>query len=155
MIETAKVKEVVEEFLGQGSTYLVDVTVTPGKDIVVTVDDDEYVDVEMCERLHRHIESRFDREEEDYSLEVGSAGITAPFVMPRQYRKNIGEEVEVLTADGKKFRGELVSVSDEGFTVSVTRKEKPEGAKRKIEVTEEIPYKYSQVKYVKKSIIFK
>ncbi len=155
MIEAVKVKETVEEFLGQGSTYLVDVKVTPGNDIVVTVDDDEYVDVEMCEKLHRYIESRFNRDEEDYSLEVGSAGITAPFVLPRQYRKNIGEEVEVLTADGKKFRGNLVSATDEGFVVSVTRKEKPEGAKRKIEVTEELPYGYSQVKYVKKSIIFK
>lgn len=155
MIDAEEIKKRVSEFLGQGSTYLVGVTVTPGNDIVVTVDDDEYVDVEMCEKLHRYIESCFDRDKEDYSLEVGSAGITAPFVMPRQYLKNIGEEIEVLTTDGKKFRGELVSASDEGFTVSVVRKEKPQGAKHKIEVKEEIPYKYNQVKYVKKSIIFK
>lgn len=155
MIDAAKVKEAVEEFLRQGSTYLVDVTVTPGNDITVTVDDDEYVDVDKCEKLHRYIESRFDRDEEDYSLEVGSAGITAPFMLPRQYRKNIGEEVEILTSDGKKFRGILVSADDKGFVVSVTRKEKPQGARRKIEITEELPYEYSQVKYVKKTIIFK
>lgn len=155
MIDAAKVKEAVEEFLRQGSTYLVDVTVTPGNDITVTVDDDEYVDVDKCEKLHRYIESRFDRDEEDYSLEVGSAGITAPFMLPRQYRKNIGEEVEILTSDGKKFRGILMSADDKGFVVSVTRKEKPQGARHKIEITEELPYEYSQVKYVKKTIIFK
>lgn len=155
MVDAEKVKEAVAEYLGQGTTFLVDVTVSPGNDIVVTVDDDEYVDVEMCERLHRHIESLFDREDEDYSLEVGSAGITSPFAIPRQYRKNIGEEIEVLTKDGKKFRGELTTVSDDGFTVKTTRKEKPQGAKHKIEIKEEIPYKYDEVKQVKKTIIFK
>ena len=70
-------------------------------------------------------------------LEVGSAGITAPFKLLRQYQKNIGNEVEVLLKKGEKQTGVLKSVDEEGIVLTVVKKVKPEGAKRKIEVEEE------------------
>lgn len=155
MIDAEEIKKTVDSILGDGSSFLVDVTVSKGNDIVVIIDDDERVDVDMCEKLHRGIEAAFDRDIEDYSLEVGSAGLTSPLVLPRQFKKYIGGEVEVLTRGGKKEQGVLSSAGDEGFAIALTRKVKPEGAKRKVEVTEEVPFLYTDVKYVKNLITFK
>ena len=74
--------------------------------------------------------------------------------MPRQYQKSIGGEVEVLTKAGQKFYATLASADEESFTVEITKKVKPEGSKRKIEVVEEETYKYTDVKYVKNVITF-
>lgn len=154
MINAKEIENKVVELLGDGSAFLVGVTVAPDNTIVVTIDDDDRVDIEFCEKLHRDIETCFDREVEDYSLEVGSAGLTSPLVLPRQYQKSIGGEVEVLTKVGQKFYATLASADEESFTVEVTKKVKPEGAKRKIEVVEEETYKYTDVKYVKNVITF-
>lgn len=154
MIEVKEIENKVVELLGEGSTFLVSVSVTPDNTIVVTIDDDDRVDIDLCEKLHRNLEAHFDRDIEDYSLEVGSAGLTSPLVMPRQYKKSIGGEVEVLTKDGKKFYATLSDANDEGFIVTVVKKIKPEGAKRKIEVEEQESYLYTQVKYVKNVITF-
>lgn len=154
MISVKDVENKVVELLGEGSAFLVGVTVSPDNTIVVTIDDDDRVDIEFCEKLHRDIEAAFDREVEDYSLEVGSAGLTSPLLLPRQYKKNIGGEVEVLTKAGQKFYATLSAADEESFTVEVTKKIKPEGAKRKIEVVEEERYLYSDIKYVKNVITF-
>ena len=99
--------------------------------------------------MTRAIEVAFDREEEDYELEVGSAGLTSPFKVKGQYVKNIGNEVEVLAADGKKYKGVLKEVTDEGFVIVGEEKVKKEGAKRPVleEVSRE--FKYNQVKSTK------
>ena len=154
MINAKEIENKVIELLGDGSAFLVGVTVSPDNTIVVTIDDDDRVDIEFCEKMHRDLEACFDREVEDYSLEVGSAGLTSPLVLPRQYKKSIGGEVEVLTKAGQKFYATLSSADDEAFTVEVTKKVKPEGSKRKIEVVEEEKYLYSDVKYVKNVITF-
>ena len=59
------------------------------------------------------------RDEEDYELEVGSAGLGQPFKVPQQYINFIGKEVEVLDADGKKVKGILKAVEGNDFTVGV------------------------------------
>lgn len=154
MIEAKDVENKVVELLGNSSTFLVSVTVAADNTIVVTIDDDDRIDIDLCEKLHRSLEAHFDRDIEDYSLEVGSAGLTSPLVLPRQYQKSVGGEVEILTKQGQKFYATLASANDEGFTVVVKKKIKPEGAKRKIEVEEEESYLYSDVKYVKNVITF-
>ena len=152
-------KEIVREIVAEGlqgtDCFIVDVIVRTGNNIVVEIDNQEGIDIERCEKLHRFIESKLDREVEDYDLEVGSAGITSPFKVIEQYRKNVGNEVEVLTRDGRKLAGTLKSCDEQGFVLSIIKKVKPEGAKRKIEVEEEIPLAYDEVKYTKYLIRFK
>lgn len=155
MIDKQTIYSIVEQGLQGSDCFLVDVNVAPGNVISVEIDNKEGVDIERCEKLHRFIEAHLDRDVEDYELEVGSAGITAPFKVVAQYRKNVGNEVETLTADGRKLTGVLDRCDDEGFVLSIVKKVKPEGAKRKIEVTEEVPLKYSEVKYTKYLIRFK
>jgi len=96
-----------------------------------------------------------DREEEDYELEVSSAGLTEPFKVLNQYKKNINNEVEVLTKAGKKTIGILTEVNETAFTIQIEKMEKPEGAKRKIKTTENIIFSYEDIKTTKYIYRFK
>ncbi len=145
----------MEEKLASSSNYLVSVEVQPGNIIVVEIDNDDAVSIDDCVELSRYIEEHLDRDAEDFELEVGSAGITSPFKVLRQYKKNIGNEVEVLTKNGVKLSGLLKSANEEGFVVTVTKQVKPEGAKRKVTIEEDLPYTYNEIKYTKYLIRFK
>ena len=155
MIDKLIVNQIVDEFLSDTSSYLIEADVKPGNLIVVEIDNDEAVSIDECVRLNRFIESKLDREEEDYDLEVGSSGLTSPFKVLKQFRKNIGNEIETLTKKGEKLYGILKSADEDKFVITITKKVKPEGAKRKIEVQEDLPFAYNEVKYTKYLIRFK
>lgn len=155
MIDKSQIKDIVDEHLLQSDVFLVDVTVRPGNLIVVEIDSKDGVSIDECIKLSKEIESHFDRDVEDFELEVGSAGITSPFKIQKQYEKNIGNEVEVLTKDGKKLTGVLKDSNDSSFIVTISKMEKPEGAKRKITVEEDLTFGYDEVKYTKYLIRFK
>lgn len=155
MIDKLEIRDIAEDFLINSETFLVDVIVRPGNIIVIEVDNREGVSLEDCIKLNKHIESKLDRDAEDFELEVGSAGVTSPFKITRQYKINIGNEVETLTKGGQKITGVLKNCDDSAFTVTVTKMEKPEGAKRKVAVEEDLSFKYDEVKYTKYLIRFK
>ncbi|MDR0429046.1 MAG: ribosome assembly cofactor RimP [Tannerellaceae bacterium] len=155
MIEREKIVRLVEDKLALSDNYLVDVNVKPGNLIIVEIDNDNAVGIDDCVELSRYIESQFDRESEDFELEVGSAGITSPFKVLRQYRKNIGNEVEVLLKSGVKLTGILKAADEKSFTVTIEKQVKPEGAKRKVTVEEDQSYTYDEIKYTKYLIRFK
>lgn len=155
MIEKEFIKEVTDDFLQETTMFLVDVIVNPGNVIVVEIDSDEGVAIDDCIALSRYIESKLNRDEGDFELEVGSVGLTSPLKIPRQYKKNEGNEVEVLTKTGQKLSGILKLSDDNGFTVTVTKMVKPEGAKKKIAMEEDLSFAYDEVKYTKYLIRFK
>lgn len=155
MIDKQKLTDTINEAIKDTPLFLVDVTVTPDNNITVEVDSMESVDIDECVKLTRDIEAMFDRDVEDYQLEVGSAGLTSPFKVKEQYVKNIGNQVEVLTRDGRKFKGTLTAVGDDDFTVAVTKKVKEEGKKRPVEVEEPVVTKVADTKTVKYLIDFK
>ena len=129
MIDKELIVKLVEEKLASSSNYLVDVAVQPGNIIVVEIDNDESVCIDDCVELSRYLEDHLDRDVEDFELEVGSAGITSPFKVLRQYQKNIGNEVEVLLTAGVKLTGVLKSADENGIVLTVEKQIKPEGAK--------------------------
>lgn len=130
MIDKNLVENVVNEWLQGKEYFLVDVTVSADDCIVVTIDHAEGVWIEDCAELSRFIESRLDRDKVDYELEVGSAGLGQPFRVRRQYDIHVGQIVETQTRDGHKYQGTLVEVVDDGFTLEVEQRVKPDGAKR-------------------------
>lgn len=133
MIDKELLSKTVADMIAGTDIFVVDIKVSPDNDIVVEIDSPDNIDVDTCAAITRRIEEVFDRDTEDYSLEVGSAGLTAPFKVRGQYLKNIGNEVEVLTRDGRKFKGVLTAVADDGrFIVAVPTKVKHEGAKRPV-----------------------
>lgn len=157
MIDKAQLKAVVLKAIEGTGAYLVDIQVKPDNEIVVDVDSQQGVDLDFCADLTRKIEAAFDRDKEDYSLEVGSAGVTAPFKVVEQYTKNLGNEVEVLTADGRKLRGTLTAVDADtaSFTIEVPTKVKAPGAKRP--TVEMVPEHLAMAscKEVKRHLVFK
>lgn len=155
MIDKQALSEVISANLGD-DLFLIDVTVSRDNVIVVEIDAYERsVTIDDCVALTRAVEAEFDRDVEDYELEVGSAGLTAPFKVKAQYDKNIGNPVEVLTADGRKLKGDLVAATDDDFTVAIEKMVKPEGAKRKVRVVKNETLKYNEIKYTKYLIQFK
>lgn len=155
MIEEKFIKEIVEEYIAGSAYFLVDVKVDKSNSILVEVDSKESVSIDYCVELSRHIESKLDRDAEDFELEVGSAGLTSPFKVLQQYQKYEGSDVEVQQANGPKYTGKLVNVKAESFGLETTKKVKKEGEKKKVEVTEVVTFTYDQVKYTKYLITFK
>ena len=155
MIDKNVVTRIVDEWLEGKDYFLVDVTVSPDDKIVVEIDHAEGVWIDDCVELSRYIESKLNREEEDYELEVGSAGIGQPFKVLQQYYIHIGQEVEVVTRDGRKLAGILKDADEEKFTVGVEKKVKLEGSKRPKLIEEDETFTYEQIKYTKYLISFK
>ena len=155
MIDKNVVKGLAEEWLADKDYFLVDVEVTTDNRILVEIDHADGVWIEDCVALSRFIEERLSRDEEDYELEVGSAGLGQPFKVPRQYEIFVGEEVEGMEASGKKGRGVLKSVEGANFVVVATEKVKVEGKKRPQMQEVEHAYNMNEVKYTKYLISFK
>ena len=132
-----------------------DVTVSSDNRIIVEIDSDTSVSIDFCIAMSRYIESELNRDVEDFELEVGSSGLTEPFKLVRQYTKNIGNEVEVLTCDGRKLKGVLLDANEENFLLETERDVKLEGAKRKTRIKEEERFNYQDIKYTKYLIRFK
>ena len=86
---------------------------------------------------------------------MGSAGLTEPFKVLKQYEKNLGNEVETLTREGKKFTGVLTEVHENEFVLEIEKSIKPEGAKRKTIVSENLTFPYEEIKTTKYLIRFK
>ncbi len=143
----------IEEYL-KGTDYeLVTLNVSPSNDILVEVDRLEGVDVEFCADLNHFLVEKLDAVEPDYSLEVGSLSLTDPFKTRTQYFKNLGHDVEVLVK-GKKYKGLLVSVDDETFSVDIQERVAVEGKKRKELRTTTYTWRYDEPKYVKYDLKF-
>ena len=124
MIDKNVVKQLVEQWLQDKDYFLVGIEVSNDDRVVVEIDHSEGVWIEDCVALSKFIEDHMSKDEIDYELEVGSAGLGQPFKVPQQYINFIGKEVEVLDADGRKVKGLLKSV--DGTTFVVTVKEKGE-----------------------------
>lgn len=154
MIDKNVVKKLVEEWLQDKEYFLVSIESSPDDRIVVEIDHADGVWIEDCVALSKYIEDHLNRDEEDYELEVGSAGLGQPFKVPQQYINFIGKEVEVLDADGKKVKGILKAVEGNDFTVGVEEKVKVEGKKRPVKQEVDHVYQMDKVKYTKYIISF-
>ncbi len=155
MIDKTLVEQAARQAIANTDLFLVSVSVSADNRIVVEVDSKEYMDVDQCVRISHEIEQALDRDAEDFELEVGSAGLTSPFKVREQFDKNVGNEVEVLTRDGRKFTGTLVETTDSGFTVEIARKVKKEGQKRPVVEMQPETLSYDDAKSVKYVINFK
>ena len=156
-MDKVQLKEWIDAYLKDTDYELITLSVSAGNDILVEVDRLAGVDVDFCAELNRYLvdklEANADANADDYSLEVGSVSLTDPFKTKMQYRKNLGHDVEVLV-DGKKLRGQLVSVDEETFSVDVEEKVAVEGKKRKETQIVTHTWRYDEPKYVKYDLKF-
>lgn len=157
MIQQTKVQEFVLAALKDTDYELITCEVRPGDNILVEIDRMEGVDVDFCGQLNHALVEALDAEygaDADYELEVGSVSLTDPFKTHMQYEKNLGHDVEVLATDGKKYRGQLVSVDEDTFSVDVEEKVQEEGKKRPVKKLVTHTWKYTEVKYTVYDIKF-
>lgn len=149
MINKAAVQKAVDEWLEGKDYFLVGLDISADDRISVEIDHADGVWIEDCADLSRHIESRINREEEDYELEVGSAGLGQPFRVKRQYEIHVGHDVETQTLDGRKWKGRLVDVDDSGFSLEAMEKVKEEGRKRPVNKLVTRHFGFGEVAYTK------
>lgn len=155
MIDRDLLRETVEKAIEGTDVYLVDLRIEPGNHIVVELDSQDGMDIATCASITKKIEAEFDRDKEDYDLEVGSAGLTAPFKVKQQYIKNLGKEIEVITKDGKKLKGILTAVNAGDYVIEVPTKVKEPGEKRPKTVAVPHTINFDQTKSAKYIINFK
>lgn len=155
MIDAKHVIEIAEKFLADTDMFVVECKTSPMGDIELLIDSDTAVKLEDCAALNRAIEAELDREVEDYSLMVASAGIGSELRLLRQYKKILGNSVEVLLKDGIKILAKLNDATDEGIALSYEEKQLVEGKKRKVTVEVTKEYKWEEIKYVKEYLDFK
>ncbi|MDE5561632.1 MAG: ribosome assembly cofactor RimP [Bacteroidaceae bacterium] len=149
MISKSAVEQAVNEWLEGKEYFLVEVNIVAGDRIEVLIDHAEGVWIEDCADLSRYLESKLNREEDDYELEVGSAGLGYPFKVRRQWENHLEKPVETLLKNGQKYRGILTAADEDTFTVTCEEKVRHEGAKRPKQEQVAHTFAYDEAEYTK------
>lgn len=152
------IKEVVlvaEKALEGTDMFIVDYTIAPDNTIELVLDSDTSVSIDACAMLNHAIGEAFDRDVEDYSLTVASAGIGEPLKLVRQYKKLVGESVEILLKSGVKILATLDDVSDEAITISYDEAIVVEGKKKKQMQRTTHTYTFEEIKWTKEWLDYK
>ncbi len=151
MITEKQVRKLVEAHFEGSEFFLVEMSIKPGNRISIYVDGDHRVGIEVCRGLSHFIEENLDRETEDFELTVSSAGADRPLKLPRQYRKNIGNELEIITTAGTKITGKVLNADETAVTVEQKAGKKP----AKYPETTPVTLKFDDIKSAKEVISFK
>lgn len=150
-----KVENLLQEaFEENNSLFLIELNIDPSNHISVVIDGDNGVSVNDCIAISRKIEHNLDREAEDFSLDVASAGVATPLQLPRQFKKNIGRKLAVTTLDGKKVEGELIKFEESRISLRWKAREPKPVGKGKITVEKEAVLPLEEVKEAKVIITF-
>ena len=151
MITETKVIKLIEAHLGGSEVFLVDVMVKPGNQISVFIDGDHRVNIDTCRELNHFLNESLDRDTEDFDLTVSSAGADRPLKLPRQYKKNLGNSLDVVTSTGEKLSEVLLKVDETGIELEIPPVKK---VKKEPEV-KIVSLKFSDIKSAKEVITFK
>ena len=154
MIDVSNIQRIVDDYVAESDLFPVAVKVSKDNSIEVLIDSPSGVDLGQCATLSRLIESRLDRDVEDFELTVSSAGLDLPFQVLPQYLKYVGKTVEVLLKTGKKISATLTAAEAERVTLEYTEMKKQPGDKRKKPVTVTETYTLNEIKTTKPVINF-
>lgn len=142
-----KVEGLLQVFLDtRPDLFLISLKISVGNDIVVTLDGDQGVSLQDCLDASRAIENNLDREEEDFSLQVMSGGLSEPLTNSRQFVKNMGRDLDVILQDEQKISGEIVAADENGVTLMLRYRKPKDIGKGKVDVEEEKFIPYSEIK---------
>ncbi|MEI7727415.1 MAG: ribosome assembly cofactor RimP [Bacteroidota bacterium] len=151
MITEAKVKRLIETHLEGKEIFPVDVVVKTGNRISVFIDGDHGVTIEDCREINHFINESLDRDAEDFDLTVSSNGADRPLKLPRQYKKNIGNGLDIITKTGDKITGVVLSANETGIELEIT----PLKKLKKDQEIKTISLNFSDIKSAKEVITFK
>lgn len=154
MIDSKRVIEIAERHIEGSDLFVVSCSVSPAGDIELLIDSDTSVSIDACAELNRALEAELDRDSEDFSLTVASAGIGSELRSIRQYRKLVGSSIEVLLTSSEKILACLDAVDEAGITLSYDEKQTVEGKKRKQTVHVTRSYAWADIRYAKEWLDF-
>lgn len=147
--------DAIQDAIVARNCFIVEINVSKDNDVEIIIESETSdVTLEDCETISRKFEECFDREKEDYSITVSSAGLDRPFSVIKQYIKAVGSKVDVLIKGGRKFTAELTAADSEGITLKYEARENVEGRKSKVLVSHEDRFSMDQVNAVYPHIDF-
>lgn len=150
MIGKETIKGIADEYLKDSDIFLVAIKISSANRITVLADSKGGITIDECASLHRYIESKLDRNAEDYELQVSSPGLDSPFVVTDQFHKNEGKKIEVTDAEGSKYTGILRNVTDGGFELETEVRTKGKAKEMK-----DISFNFENVKSARVILIIK
>lgn len=155
-MDKIKISQVIEQYLKDNGLFLVDISISKDNDIEVVIESyNADVKIGNCIDIDRIVSENFNRDDEDYALTVTSAGLDQPFIVLDQYKKFIGNEVEVTAKNGSKTKGVLSNATEADFEITISKMVKVEGSKKKVQQDTILKYEYNQIKSCKPVIKFK
>lgn len=153
-MKTEDVKQITMPVLERRGLFLVELKISKDNVIEILIDAMEGVNIQTCIDVSREIEAAMNRDEEDFELTVASAGIGYPFRVEEQYRKNIGNTVEVQLTDNRKLTGTLTAFDAAEVHISYEEKKQVEGCKKKQIVTTEAAIPRTNIRVIKDVVKF-
>jgi ribosome maturation factor RimP len=144
MIDRTKIEESVKEYIHGTDMFPVAVKVSSSNKITVLADTRKGITIDECALLHHHIEKGFDRDVEDFELQVSSPGLDMPFGVIEQYYKNEGKKVSVVDEEGLKYTGILKNVTKGGFELETEVR-----VKGKAKEVKDVSFNFDQIKSTK------
>jgi ribosome maturation factor RimP len=153
-MDQKKVRDLVDEALAENELlFLVELSFLPNNKILVEVDGDTGVSLKEIMRISRSVNDNFDREVEDFSLEVTSPDISEALRVKRQYIKNINRILKVRT-DEEKFEGTLTEANQDVIVLHWKAREPKPIGKGKVTVEKTATIAYKDIKQAKVKIVF-
>ena len=152
MISEQNIRKILEEQPEFAEYFFVSVKVSGDNHIEILADTDKGITIDQCGEISSKLEELLDRDQEDFELEVSSPGLTVPLRVPRQYAKNIGNDVDIVLIDGQKLEGTLTAADSDGVTIKQTITEKVNGKRKKSVVDNTI--RFDNIKTTKLKIKF-
>jgi ribosome maturation factor RimP len=142
-----KVQELLDVALTERShLFLIDLSISDANKISIVLDGDNGVSLQDCIDVSRAVEAELDREEQDFSLEVASAGLSNPLKFVRQYKKNLGRNLKVKTISSEEIEAKLTAVDDKKITLEWQAREPKKIGKGKETVDKKIELPYESIK---------
>ncbi|MDY6800689.1 MAG: ribosome assembly cofactor RimP [Bacteroidota bacterium] len=155
MINKKKIEAIIDGIVKEKNAYVVDLVVSSSNKIILELDSFDGFTIDDCVDVSRAIEQNIDRDKEDFALEVSTPGLSSPFKVWQQYKKNIGQEIETILKEGNKIKGDLIEVDEKGIVIEETKKVKVEGKKKKQTIVEKHQLSFEDIKSTKIVIKFK
>jgi ribosome maturation factor RimP len=150
----AALKDIVDEALALNeSLYLIELSISVNNKVQVVVDGDNGVSLSETMRISRVINDNFDREVEDFSLEVSTPDIAHPLKVKRQYIKNLNRILKVKTEE-EELEGTLVTADEDKIVLQWKARELKPVGKGKVTVDKTATLEYTEIKEAKVKILF-
>jgi ribosome maturation factor RimP len=155
MITHQQIQDLISGVIAENDLFIISLDISNSNKIRLLIDSMKGIQLDECIKVNRAIEEGLDREIEDFELEVSSPGLDAPFRVKQQYDKSIGQDVEIITKEGVKIQGKLLSAGDNTFRIEAQKTVKAEGKKRKQTIIETLEFAYDQVSKIRVYFTFK